>query len=88
MYDIVAVNDLLKNTDTYETLVKYCQTLSNQYSQTNEGRYRIKYNDLYPILFSNLSDEKLVKYFNSFATSLDIYPIIEININGISLRSI
>ena len=88
MYDIVIINSLLKDANSYETLVDYCLLLSNKYKQTNEGKYRIKYNDLYPVLFSKLSDQKTVEHFNSFATSLDIYPIIKINLNGISLRSI
>ena len=47
-------------------LLSYCQYLADMYNETNEGKYRIKYNVLYPLLFNNLSDSKKVEFFNSF----------------------
>ena len=88
LYDIVTVNDFLRNTDIYETLQDYCQLMGNKYAETNEGRYRIKYNSLNTFLYKHLSDEKKVEFFNSFATSLDIYPIIRIKLNSIQLKMI
>lgn len=87
-YDSVIVNDFLRDTDVYETLVSYCKFLGNKYNETNEGKYRIKYNDLYSVLYSSLNEEKQVEFFNSFATSLNIYPIIKFNNDGIYLQAI
>ena len=87
-YDIVIVSELLRDTDIYETLQDYCQFMANKYTETNEGKYRIKYNDLNALLYHPLSDEKKVEFFNSFATSLEIYPIIKISINSIQLKMI
>ena len=80
------VNDFLTNTDIYETLCDYCQFLSDKYNETGEGKYRIKYNDLHPFLYNALTDAKKVEFFDSFATSLEIYPILNISISGIQLQ--
>lgn len=87
MFDLNTVNNFSTNVDIYQSLENYCKILANKYNQTNEGKYRIKYNDLYAFLYNSLSDEKKVEFFNSFATSLDIYPFI-ININSIELKMI
>jgi len=87
-YDIYEINQLLRNDYIHETLSKYCEYLANMYNETNEGKYRIKYNDLYRVLYHNLSDGKMVEFFNSFTTSLNIYPIISFNENSISLTNI
>ena len=71
-YDINDVNNFLKETDKLKT---YCRYLAEKFRQTNEGKYRIKFNDLNALLHSPLSEEKKVEFFNSFATSLGIYPI-------------
>lgn len=80
------VNDFLTDANIYETLTEYCQVLAAKYTETSEGKYRIKYNDLYAFLYHPLSDEKKVEFFNSFATSLSIYPIIGVNLTGIQLQ--
>ena len=85
MYDIHQINSYLKDDNIYTMLDDYCQLLAAKYQETFEGKYRIKYNDLFVVLHGNLSDEKLVEFFNSFATSLDIYPIQSISLAGISL---
>ena len=86
-YDCHHIRELLKDDMVFTTLLEYCNFLANKYDQTNEGRYRIKYNALHPVLFSPLSDEKLEEYFNSFATSLNIYPILTTNLEGIFLKT-
>ena len=64
MYNIDNVNLAL---EVYSAeLLSYCQYLADMYNETNEGKYRIKYNVLYPLLFNNLSDNKKVEFFNSF----------------------
>lgn len=87
MYDIVAVNEFIKNADIYDTLTHYCKYLAGKYDETNEGKYMIKYRALYSFLYSPLSDEKMVEFFNCFATSLDIFPISKVGKNGIYLVS-
>lgn len=86
-YDIHTIKELLKDDTIYTSLVDYCKFLAHKYDTTNEGKYRIKYNSLYPVLHNPISDNKIEELFNSFATSLDIFPIVDININGISLQS-
>lgn len=88
MYDLVTINEILRNDDMYSTLVEYCKYLAGKYKETNEGKYMIKYGALYPLLYHPLSDEKIVEFFNSFATSLNIFPIYKIKLNGILLESI
>ena len=61
----------LLNTKTRE----YCQYLLDKYNETLEGKYRIKYNALYPILYSPISMNKKQELFKSFISSLDINPI-------------
>lgn len=73
MKDLTMINYMLQNHRTY--LTEYCKYLAERYNLTNEGKYRIKYNDLYPILYHDLSDEKKVEFFNSFITSMGINPI-------------
>ena len=75
VYSFRTVNALLKDSVICSLLVEYCEYLANKYNETNEGKYRIKYNDLYPVLFHPLTDEKRHEFFNSFATSLDIFPL-------------
>lgn len=55
--------------------IEYCQYLSNKYNETLEGKYRIKYNALYPILYSPITLGKKQELFKSFISSLDIHPI-------------
>jgi len=88
MYDIKEIESFLSNENIYNELIDYCKLLSIRYNETNEGLYRIKYNDLYPILFLNLTDEKKVEFFNSFSSSLENYPIVKITKNKIKLASI
>ena len=87
-YDIYEINQFLKNDYIHDILTNYCKYLANMYNETNEGKYRIKYNDLYRILYGNLSDDKTVEIFNSFATSLNIYPIISFGENNILLAKL
>ena len=75
MYDLFTIKKTLNDINNYNTLIEYCKYLASKYNETNEGKYRIKYNELYPILFHSLSDEKIVEFFNSFTISLNIYPI-------------
>lgn len=86
-YDIHTIKEFLKDDSIYTSLVEYCKYLAYKYNSTNEGKYRIKYNSLYPLLHNPISDCKIEELFNSFATSLNIFPIVDININGISLQS-
>lgn len=78
----------LNNDNIRETLVQYCKYLGEKYNDTHEGKYRIKYNSLYPLLFLNLSNEKKEELSKSFMTSLDIFPITKITSNQILLREI
>lgn len=87
-FDIHQINSILKNADMYETLCQYCKFLANKYTDTLESKYIIKHNSLYPVLYNCLTDEKLLELFNCFANSLNLYPIAEINSNGIILNSI
>ena len=87
MYDIIMINEFLRDEDIYNTLVDYCKYLASKYDETNEGKYRMKHDELYSFLFHNLSEDKKVEFFNSFATSLNIYPIKKINMNGMFLQT-
>ena len=87
-YDIAMIHMFLKDDDLYYTLVDYCNYLSIKYRETNEGKYRIKYNDLNAVLYNSLSDDKLVEFFNSFSVSLDIYPIVKFNHKGLQMKLI
>jgi hypothetical protein len=75
-YSLKVVDKVLET--ERKKLADYCQYLANRYNETLEGKYRIKYNDLYFLLYFSLSDDKKVLFFNSFAESLDIYPIEDI----------
>jgi hypothetical protein len=78
------VNDILR--ENRESLIDYCRFLAEKYNETLEGKYRIKYNDLYNLLFEpSLSDEKKVELFHSFTNSLDYKPIRKIKKNKIKL---
>ena len=68
-------------------LVVYCKWLADQYNLTNEGKYRIKYNDLYPLLYHSISPEKRDELWKSFKTSLDFNPVQKTS-NGIQLVQI
>ena len=69
---------ILNNEKLKKDLIEYCIFLAKKYNQTLSGIYRIKYNDLYPILFHPVSSEKKKELFISFITSLNINPIREI----------
>jgi hypothetical protein len=86
-YSLHEINELIKDDDTYTTLKEYCTFLENKYKYSLENKYKVKYDDLYNVLYSSISDDKMIELFNSFATSMDIYPIIKITLNGICLRS-
>ena len=62
LYTLQEIEERLKN----PSLIEYCQYLAKKYEETNEGSYRIKYNLLYPLLYSPLSDEKKIEFFNDF----------------------
>ena len=85
MYDLEDVNRILTNENIRNTLVEYCNWLSLKFLNTNKGKYRIKFNFLYPFLNSPLSDEKRVEFFNEFASCLDISPITDLSENSITL---
>jgi len=70
-----------------DSLVEYCKFLAEQYNLTLEGKYRIKYNDLYILLFEpSLSEEKKLELFISFSNSLKISPIKKIKNNKIKFN--
>jgi len=72
-----------------DNLENFCKELASQYNTTLEGYYRIKYNSLYPILYDDLlTEEKKEELWNSFRTSLDIDPILEINDDKIVFRKV
>ena len=73
------IDDILSNKNLHNSLSKYCISLADRYNETLEGVYRIKYNDLYPILHSPISKEKKKELYKSFTTSLNINPIKNIN---------
>ena len=66
---------ILENTDLKNALVDYCRWLANEYNRTLSGSHRIKYNELYPILFSNISENKKIELWDSFLNSNDFNPI-------------
>lgn len=57
-------------------LEEYCHHLARKYEETLDGKYRIKYNDLYDYLFSPVSEQKKLELYRSFRNSLDIDPIL------------
>jgi len=61
--------------DNRHSFEDYCKWLALQYNTTLEGKYRIKYNLLYPLLHHSLSEDKKDEYFKSFVDSLGISPI-------------
>jgi len=73
--NIVVNKNFMQNFLTNNNSIEYCQYLSNKYNETLEGKYRIKYNALYPILYSPVTLSKKQELFKSFISSLDIYPI-------------
>jgi len=86
-YSAQEISLILKNDNMIENLIEYCKYLADEYNKTNEGKYRIKYNDLYPILYHSLSENKKEEFFNSFVTSLEINPITKIKKNKILLQT-
>ena len=69
----------LKNFITDPRTIEYCRYLADQYNITSEGKYRIKYNALYSILYEPITINKKQELFNSFVSSLDIKPMIIVN---------
>lgn len=69
------IQSFLSNNKSFE----YCGYLCNKYNETLEGKYRIKYNALYPILYSPISMSKKQELFKSFVSSLNIHPIKYVN---------
>lgn len=69
-------------------LTKYCKTLASRYNETLEGWYRIKYNDLYTILYEPISEQKKSELWGSFRTSLDSDPVIEITKTNVVFNKI
>lgn len=60
-----------------EKLERYCEWLGNRCNDTNDGTYRIKYNALYDVLFSPITDPVIRnQIWNSFMTSANVEPII------------
>lgn len=53
----------------------YCEYLAEKYNETLEGKYRIKYNALYPYLYEPVSESKKEELYQSFITSLGINPL-------------
>jgi len=82
------IEDILSNKNLKESLIEYCIFLAEKYNETLSGVYRIKYNDLFPILFHYLSKEKKEELFKSFTTSLNINPILKINEDEIKFKAI
>ena len=76
---------LLKNKDT---AIEYCNYLAERYNETLDGKYRIKYNDLYTILYKPMTDSKKEELLKSFLTSLNIYPIEKIHKHQITFKKI
>lgn len=68
-----------------EELINYCKWLAYKYNKTLEGKYRIKYNSLYPLLFNNLSEEIQKEKYDCFKSSLNFNPIKKLNKRGIVL---
>lgn len=79
------LNIVFNNPEIRQELEMYCLWLASTYNQTLSGDHRIKYNDLYPLLFHTLSPEKQKELYQSFTTSLGINPIQKINKKGIKL---
>ena len=48
----------------YNVLDEYCNFLAQKYTETLEGSYRIKYNDLASFLHSPVSNKKKAELFN------------------------
>lgn len=69
----------LKNFITDPRTIEYCRYLADQYNITLEGKYRIKYNALHSILYEPITINKKQELFKSFASSLNIKPIIIVN---------
>jgi hypothetical protein len=84
-YSLEIINNILNSSESRKELLYYCNFLKDKYKETLEGKYRIKYNDLYSLLFVSLSNDKKVDFFNSFASSLDIKTI-KVNKNGNKIK--
>ena len=69
------LRNILNNERLKKDLIDYCVFLAKKYNETLSGVYRIKYNDLYPILFHPISWQKKEELFISFTTSFNINPI-------------
>lgn len=88
-YDWITIKGMLENNAIRSILTNYCIYLSHMYNKTSEGKYRIKYNALYPVLFDTHINENIkTQMFNSFATSLNIFPIQNITQDSIYLQNI
>jgi len=77
--NIVLNKNFIQSFLTSPKTIEYCQYLANRYNETLEGKYRIKYNALHSILYSPITINKKKELFKSFASSLDIKPIIIVN---------
>ena len=88
MYTQEETVSLLSNQEIVKDLTNYCKYLADRYNETLKGTYRIKYNALYDLLFSAISDSKKSELLNSFSTSLDINPIKDITENNIIFENI
>lgn len=77
-FSLDKIENILNDESKRNILIDYCKYLTQRYSDTLEGKYRIKYNDLYSLLYQpNLSNSQKFLFFNSFANSLDIHPIVK-----------
>ena len=88
MYTQQETIELLSKKEIIDDLTKYCKYLGDKYNETLKGTYRIKYNALYDLLFSTVSDSKKSELLNSFSTSLNINPIKDITENNIIFENI
>ena len=85
MYKAKKIERIFQDENLYNTLLEYDKWLARRYNETNLGEYRMKYNFLHAFLFSPLSDEKRIEFFNNFASCMNIYPITHFGKN-ISLK--
>lgn len=77
------LDQLFADPNLRNQLTQYALYLAHQYNETNEAKYRIKYNSLYPLLFHILPEERQIQFFDDFMNSLAINPIMEIRDNNI-----
>ena len=82
------IENILSNEILKKCLIDYCVFLAENYNKTLSGIYRIKYNDLYPLLFHSPSLDKKKELFYSFTHSNEINPIFKIEREKIYFKNI